>query len=304
MYYLYELIFEKSCIFAIGHYINSKQKKMLIMNKYILKISEFIKEMKTKSVEYTQNVQVINEDKTYKNRKRAESQVKTYCKDLKNENDVIDRVTFVKQMIPNYRLAEWKFLPGLCRMVYCEELEQEQMDIINEILYYLSENPNLIQNYNGDFNGLYFEELWSEFEEKIKLMYEKEKWEMSQINFTPTKHYSIIPIHSQSDAEKYYKDTEWCIAKSDFDFQTYTLRNESFYFCLVDNYKEYEKKKGKNHPLDEYGLSMLAISVKPDGRLASCTTRWNEASERNKIMNAMEISKTIGANFYEVFKPF
>lgn len=49
---------------------------------------------------------------------------------------------------------------------------------------------------------------------------------------------------------------------------------------------------------------MLAISVKPDGRLASCTTRWNEASERNRIMNATEISKTIGANFYEVFKPF
>lgn len=127
---------------------------------------------------------------------------------------------------------------------------------------------------------------------------------MSHCEFHSTKNYTIIPIHNQAEAERYYQDTQWCIAKSDFDFQTYTMKNESFYFCIIENYQDYKKVVGANHPLDEYGLSMLAISVKPNGRLASCTTRWNEASDKNKIMNAMEISGVIGKNFYEVFKPF
>ena len=61
--------------------------------------------------------------------------------------------------------------------------------------------------------------------------------------------------------------------------------------------------KGDNHPLDEYGLSMIAISVRKNGRLASSTTRWNETIVGNKALNVQQISNLIGKDFYSVFTP-
>jgi uncharacterized protein YodC (DUF2158 family) len=56
--------------------------------------------------------------------------------------------------------------------------------------------------------------------------------------------------------------------------------------------------------LDEYGLSMIAISVNENGMLSTCTCRWNHGNGGNdNIMNSKEISQIIGMNFFEVFKP-
>lgn len=62
-------------------------------------------------------------------------------------------------------------------------------------------------------------------------------------------------------------------------------------------------ERGNNCPLDEYGLSMIAVSVRKNGRLASSTTRWNEASQGNKTLTPQQISNLIGRDFYTVFIP-
>jgi hypothetical protein len=49
---------------------------------------------------------------------------------------------------------------------------------------------------------------------------------------------------------------------------------------------------------------MLSIIINEEGELAYCTTRWNHDNGGNdSAMDAVEISKVVNANFYEVFKP-
>ena len=115
--------------------------------------------------------------------------------------------------------------------------------------------------------------------------------------------YHIIPITSFDEAKKYAPHCDWCICKAEFDYETYTLHGETFYFCLREGFAETPKAVGDNHPLDEYGLSMLAVSVTPDGRLANFTNRWNEDRIGNPIVSEQEISEIIGRDFREVFKP-
>lgn len=61
---------------------------------------------------------------------------------------------------------------------------------------------------------------------------------------------------------------------------------------------------GENAPLDEYGLSMVAVCVDKDGDLRTCTCRWNHSNGGNdNIMDTKQISQLVGRNFYDVFKP-
>lgn len=115
--------------------------------------------------------------------------------------------------------------------------------------------------------------------------------------------YHIIPITSFNKAKEYAPYCDWCICQAEFDFETYTMHDETFFFCLREGFAETPKAVGENHPLDEYGLSMFAVSVAPDGRLANFTNRWNEDRIGNPNVSEQEISEFIGRNFREVFKP-
>ena len=115
--------------------------------------------------------------------------------------------------------------------------------------------------------------------------------------------YHIIPITSFNKAKEYAPYCDWCICQAEFDFETYTMHDETFYFCIQGGKINTPKAVGENHPFDEYGLSMLAVSVAPDGRLANFTNRWNEDRIGNPNVSEQEISEFIGRDFREVFKP-
>lgn len=115
--------------------------------------------------------------------------------------------------------------------------------------------------------------------------------------------YHIIPITGFNEAKKYAPYCDWCICQAEFDYETYTLHGETFYFCIQGGKINTPKIVGENHPLDEYGLSMLAVSVTLDGRLANFTNRWNEDRIGNPNVSEQEVSEIIGRNFREVFKP-
>ena len=58
-------------------------------------------------------------------------------------------------------------------------------------------------------------------------------------------------------------------------------------------------------PLNDYGLSMIATSVDEDGMCNTITCRWNHDNNGNdNIMTPMQLSKLIGRNYYQVFKPY
>jgi hypothetical protein len=88
-------------------------------------------------------------------------------------------------------------------------------------------------------------------------------------------------------------------------YDSYTCDGiNQIYFCLKHGFEDIKQIKGENAPLDEYGLSMLSVIVNEEGELAYCTTRWNHDNGGNdSAMNAVEISKVVNVNFYEVFKP-
>ena len=121
--------------------------------------------------------------------------------------------------------------------------------------------------------------------------------------------YEIVRIDSFSDAKKYYSYTNphsrWCLTHMENMFDSYTCDGiNQIYFCLKHGFEDIKQIKGENAPLDEYGLSMLSIIVNEEGELAFCTTRWNHDNGGNdSAMNAVEISKVVNVNFYEVFKP-
>ena len=78
----------------------------------------------------------------------------------------------------------------------------------------------------------------------------------------------------------------------------------NFIFCLRNGFENEEAVKGENCPLDNYGLSMIAVSVDENGRLNTCTCRWNHDNGGNdSIMDPKQISEVIGMNFYQTFKP-
>lgn len=115
--------------------------------------------------------------------------------------------------------------------------------------------------------------------------------------------YTIIPIPDFEKAKAFAPHCDWCICQAKFDYDTYTLNGETFYFCLKEGFEKTAKRAGDNYPYDDYGVSMLAISVTPDGQLANCTNRWNEDRIGNPNVSEQEISDLIGTNFQETFKP-
>lgn len=44
--------------------------------------------------------------------------------------------------------------------------------------------------------------------------------------------------------------------------------------CIRDDYREIEKSIGKDCPFDDYGLSLIIISISPNGKIEVCS-RWN-----------------------------
>lgn len=122
--------------------------------------------------------------------------------------------------------------------------------------------------------------------------------------------YNIIPINSHEEAIPYYKYTNWCIAHPEdaLMWENYTYYDRyQVYFCLKDGFEQIPKQPTNRCPLDTYGLSMICVIVNEKGNMAWCTCRWNHENVKRKdpdyIMNEKQLSKVVGVNFYQVFKP-
>ena len=199
-----------------------------------------------------------------------------------------------------------KFTLGVTRM-YCDKqiTDANTISDLNSTLKLLSAHLN---EYDRNLNGLSAEELISKFKKVRENNVKKEKQEINRIKFGVSD-YEIVRIDSFSDAKKYYKYTNpksrWCITHMEDMYDSYTCDDiNQIYFCLKHGFKDIKPVVGENAPLDEYGLSMLSIIVNEEGELAYCTTRWNHTNGGNdRSMDAVEISKVVNVNFYEVFKP-
>ena len=211
----------------------------------------------------------------------------------------------VRAQIPSLRnQITAKFILGATRLLLDGQLEDESIkDQFDTALKYASTEEN-INKFDRNLNGLSAQDIINVFAEQIKAEMEKDKSEMASVEYQRNERYNIVRIDSFEQSMEYGQYTGWCVTHDYSMWNHYTNCGiGQFYFCLRDDFQNVEKKAGENNPLDDYGLSMIAVCVDENGRLKSCTSRWNLQDNDGMIFTPKQLSELLGVNFYNVFKP-
>lgn len=198
-----------------------------------------------------------------------------------------------------------KFILGVTRMFLDGELRSAQdITSLNATLKLVSSDAH-IDEYDRNLNGMSCRDLVDRFSNAMTQNLEKDKDDISKLSFDGVSNYDIVRIDSFEEAERYGDYVSWCVAHDENMFDSYTSDGiNQFYFCLRNGFEKEERVPGEGCPLDDYGLSMIAVSVNENGMLNTCTCRWNHDNGGNdNIMDTKEISEVVGARFYDVFKP-
>lgn len=198
-----------------------------------------------------------------------------------------------------------KFILGATRMYLDGQLTDAQtLSNLNTTLAYVSSDAH-INEYDRNLNGMSAQDLIQRFAKAVSDDMEKDKSEIDAMSFDGESQYDIVRIDSFEQSQEYGNYTSWCVTHDEDMFDSYTNDGiGQFYFCLREGFENEEEVEGKGCPLDSYGLSMIAVSVDENGRLNTCTCRWNhDNGGDDSIMNTKELSEVINMNFYQVFKP-
>jgi hypothetical protein len=252
----------------------------------------------------TETVVRLDEDQASKSIEQAKNLYMQRTGKSKEDADYFVRVA-LRNDIPVLRDKNGgKFILGAARIALDGELRDERaVNSFNKTLKLIaSAHAN---EYDRNLNGDSAATLIQRFSGAMKAMDDKDREEVSSGQYVENKEYTVVPIDSFEEASKYGQYTSWCVTHQENMFDSYTSDGiGQFYFCLRNGFENVPEKVGEGCPLDEYGLSMVAVSVDENGALHTCTCRWNHDNGGNdSIMNTKQISKLIGRNFYEVFKP-
>lgn len=205
-----------------------------------------------------------------------------------------------------------KFILGTTRMFCDNQIANSNTVLELNTTLKLIVDGGHYNEYDRNLNGLSAQDLIDRFSTTRQYLSYKEKEEINNMTFKGDSDYDIIRIDSFEQAQQYHDHTTWCITQRQGAFKSYTdSGHNQFYFCLRkdwDRPRMYpivnNNEEDTNTPLDDYGLSMIAVSVNEDGELNTCTCRWNHDHGGNdSIMNAVQISKLVNRNFFETFKP-
>ena len=216
----------------------------------------------------------------------------------------------IKQGIPNVRILKMKYTLGIARLFCNRELTDANIiHRLNRIIYFASLNE-YAASYDRNLNNLSFSELDKTFAPIIAKYDEGERLKSSsqENERTPNANYQIVRINSFDDAFKYRENVDWCVCKEEDAYDRYVGDNGSiFYFCLLNGYKDVKKELSKGYPYDEYGLSMIAITVDKNGAYETCTLRWNhevpKECDAEHMLSVSQIEELLGVDFYKTFLP-
>ena len=251
--------------------------------------------------QYNRLFSLITESKQSKNISKARKTVEA-LRPGSNPQQIIDAV---RHDIPNSRLNDCKYLDGVTRMYLNNELnDYETIGKLNQTLKLLATAH--ADEYDNNLNGIAANELIERFRTESSVEYSNDVKAHNSTQFIENKRYKIYRVDSFEKAKKFSPYTSWCVTKGEDNYDAYTNNGYGlFYFCIRDDFKSVEEVKSEGCPLDDYGLSMIATSVDEDGKCNTITCRWNHENNGNdNIMTPMQLSKLIGRNYYEVFKPY
>ncbi len=264
-------------------------------------------------VKYITKLMGISEEKCYLITENAKNNnMKPARKYLEEKlgwdnEQIMDFFGKMKHDIPNVRMSNCKYFLGVTRMIMEKQLTNGESIIkLNSILKYINKYESINSSFDRNLNGLSFEKLSEQTTEGMEQAYKSERERFSSTDFGERNtSYRIVKINDFEEASEYGKYTPWCVTHEIEAFNDYTNNGICvFYFCLKDGFESIPEKIGENCPLDEYGLSMIAVCVDENGECKTVTCRWNHNNGGNDdIMSTEELSRLLGVNFYEVFKP-
>ena len=276
------------------------------MSVFTSKGNNSVQEQRKKTIMISENqLRTITESQESKSIAAAKKLVIQRLNYDEQEADEFVRIK-LRNDIPTLRTPQGgKFILGVTRM-FCDGELRTANDIgnLNSTLKLVASDAH-INEYDRNLNNLSCQELIRRFAKAMSDNLEAEKDEINQMVFDSPSDYEIVRIDSFKQALEYGDYVSWCVTHDKNMFNTYTSNGiNQFYFCLKNGFEGVDEVPSEGCPLDEYGLSMIAVSVNENGMLNTCTCRWNhDNGGDDSIMNSKEISQVIGMNFFEVFKP-
>lgn len=216
----------------------------------------------------------------------------------------------IRHDIPNSRLRDCKFILGVTRLYLEGQLtDGRSIMSLNQVLKYIAMDAH-VNEYDNNLNGESLESLVSKFSGVAASNLQQSIQASNARQLTQNQNYTIVPIDTPEEANKYARyfpsDERWCVTEDEDAYNAYTNDGLGrFYFCLRNDFKNTRHVKSEGCPLDNYGLSMIAVSVNDDGSLNTVTCRWNhDNGGTDNVMTLEQLEDILGRNFYQTFKPY
>ena len=237
------------------------------------------------------------------NMKRARKYLESKGYSPEQRQQILDSI---RTDIPNSRLQQCKFLLGVTILYMEGQLNNgNAIANLNKTLKYIASDAH-VNEYDFNLNGENLDTLVDRFKGVAKDDLETSMNASNARQLTVNNNYTIVPIDSPEDASKYGKYTSWCVTHDENMYNSYTNNGSGrFYFCLYKGFENEPKIEGEGCPLDNYGLSMIAVSITMEGEVNTITCRWNHDNGGNdSIMTIEQLEDVIGRNFYQTFRPY
>lgn len=209
--------------------------------------------------------------------------------------------------IPNVRKADFHLYPAVVRFVLDngDKLDNDTNQALNRYIGIIAPKAKEL-GLDQNANGMDLQSFFNQFKGDVSNSEEEEREASAQYGNNSNGNYNgykIVTIPNFEKANEYSSYTDWCITQSEDAFSRYS-QEESFLFLLKEGFENVPKVQGPNCPLDDYGLSMIAVSFRHDGSVNTVTCRWNHDNGGNDyIMTPAQVSNLIGTDVYKLFKP-
>lgn len=269
------------------------------MNKKIIKINE------SQFLRNFADGHLITENRASKNQSLARKMVRSINPNL-NDKEFTENVL---HDIPNVRKADFHLYPAVVRFVLNagSSLDANTILELNKYVGVIAPKAKEL-GLDQNANGMSLQDFFNQFKGNVSQSETDDREASAQYgenNDGNNNGYKIVPIPTYDDANEYSRYTDWCVTQGDEYFLRYTNNGSGiFYFLLKEGFENVPREQGPNCPLDEYGLSMIAVSFRNDGSINTVTCRWNHDSGGNDfVMTPEQLSKLIGADIYGIFNP-
>src|SRR5574344_1318542 len=249
---------------------------------------------------------VIFEDQEGDSQKRSRQLLERKGYDPEKQKEIINSVRDTIPALKN-RTNGGKFTLACVRMYVDGGMRTEDtINKLNQIIRKIGETE--YEKYDKDLNGFHAEELINKYMPEIEKEKDDQMVRLSSVRFSGNSEYDVVLIPDFHASSEYHKYNEWCLTDKPEMFDTYTQKGmNSLYFLLKKGFESVPREQGDGHPFDEYGVSMIAVTIEPEGYLHTCTVRWNHdipsGFDADHIMDAEKLSGIVGFNVFDKCKP-